>query len=132
MDISSECKFWVFISTMFSIGKWRGGSLLEVAMDAREWGEGMGWHARSSHRSYSARNVVPINFAKFTGKHLCQSLFFLFFMFTCEFCEITKKTFSTEHHSRNRSRSSYGRCSIKIAVLTLRRFSFRVFHEILI
>ena len=48
------------------------------------------------------------NFAKFTGKHLCQSLFFnkvagaacnfikketLAQMFSCEFCEIFKNTF---------------------------------------
>ena len=41
------------------------------------------------------------NFAKFTGKHLCQSLFFNNFikketlaqMFSCEFCEIFKNTF---------------------------------------
>ena len=49
------------------------------------------------------------NFAKFTGKHLCQSLFFnkvagaacnfikkeiLAQLFSCEFCEISKNTFS--------------------------------------
>ena len=41
------------------------------------------------------------NFAKFTGKYLCQSLFFNNFikketlaqMFSCEFCEIFKNTF---------------------------------------
>ena len=31
---------------------------------------------RSSHRSCSVRKGVLKNFAKFTGKHLCQSLFF--------------------------------------------------------
>ena len=31
---------------------------------------------RSSHRRYSVRKGVLRNFAKFTGKHLCQSLFF--------------------------------------------------------
>ena len=31
---------------------------------------------RSSHRRCSVRKGVPRNFAKFTGKHLCQSLFF--------------------------------------------------------
>ena len=30
---------------------------------------------RSSHRRCSVRKVVLRNFAKFTGKHLCQSLF---------------------------------------------------------
>ena len=41
------------------------------------------------------------NFAKFTGKHLCQSLFFnrvtLTQMFSREFCEISKNTFFIEH-----------------------------------
>ena len=42
---------------------------------------------------------VPRNFTKFTGKHLCQSLFFdkketLVQVFCCEFCEISKNTFS--------------------------------------
>ena len=31
---------------------------------------------RSSHRRCSVRKGVLTNFAKFTGKHLCQSLFF--------------------------------------------------------
>ena len=31
---------------------------------------------RSSHKRCSMRKVVLGNFAKFTGKHLCQSLFF--------------------------------------------------------
>ena len=36
------------------------------------------------------------NFAEFTGKHLCQSLFLiksLTHVFSCEFCEIFKSTF---------------------------------------
>ena len=50
------------------------------------------------------------NFAKFTGKHLCQSLFFnkvagrnfmeketLAQVFSCEFGEISMNTFLTEH-----------------------------------
>ena len=114
---------------MFSIGKWRGRFPVRGCEGMPENGVTC---KEAATGTILQEKGVPINFAKFTGKHLCQSLFFLFFMFTCEFCEITKKTFSTEHHSRNRSRSSYGRCSIKIAVLTLRRFSFRLFHEILI
>ena len=31
---------------------------------------------RSSHWGCSVRKGVPRNFANFTGKHLCQSLFF--------------------------------------------------------
>ena len=44
------------------------------------------------------------NFAKFTGKHLYQRLFFnnvaglpLAQVFSCEFCEISKNTFFTEN-----------------------------------
>ena len=46
------------------------------------------------------------NLAKFTGKHLCQSLFFnkvfikkdaLVQAFSCKFCEISKNIFFTEH-----------------------------------
>ena len=43
------------------------------------------------------------NLTKFTGKHLCQSLFFnkvaetLAQVFSCEFCQISKNTFFTEH-----------------------------------
>ena len=49
------------------------------------------------------------NFAKLTGRHLCQGLFFntvacnfikkeyLTQLFSCEFCEISKNTFFTEH-----------------------------------
>ena len=33
-------------------------------------------HLRSSHRSFSVKKGVLRNFVKFTGKHLCQSLFF--------------------------------------------------------
>ena len=55
------------------------------------------------------KKSFPRNFAKFTGKHLRQSLFFdkvsglrpatlfkktLAQVFSCEFCEISKSTFS--------------------------------------
>ena len=56
---------------------------------------------RISHRRCSVRKGVLRNFAKFTGKHLCQSLFFkketLSQVLSCEFCEISKNIFSTEH-----------------------------------
>ena len=70
---------------------------------------------RSSHQRCSVRKGVLRNFAKFTGKHLCQSLFFnkvaglrphacnfieietLAQVFSCEFREISKNTFLTEH-----------------------------------
>ena len=64
---------------------------------------------RSSHRRCSVRKDVLRNYAKFTGRHLCQSLFFnkvpglrpkketLAQVFSCEFCEISKNSFFTEH-----------------------------------
>ena len=48
----------------------------------------------------SVKKGVPRSFAKFTGQHLCQSLFFnkvketLAQVLSCEFCEISKNTFS--------------------------------------
>ena len=58
---------------------------------------------RSTHRRCSVKKCVLRNFAKFTGKHLCQSLCFnevagtAAQVFSCEFCEISKNTFFTEH-----------------------------------
>ena len=58
------------------------------------------WY-RSSHRRFSVKKGVLRNFAKFTGKQLCQSLLLkkesLAQVFSCEFFEISKNTFSTEH-----------------------------------
>ena len=54
----------------------------------------------SSRPEVFCENGVPRNFAKFTVKHLCQSLLFnevapetLAQVFSCEFCEISKNTF---------------------------------------
>ena len=62
---------------------------------------------RSSHRRCSVKKGVLRKFAKFTGKHLCQSLFLnkvagalkeaLAQVFSCEFCEFSKNSFLTEH-----------------------------------
>ena len=66
---------------------------------------------RSSHQRCSIIKGVPKHFAKFTGKNLCQILFFnkvadpgnlikkeaLAQVFSGEFCEIFKNTFVTEH-----------------------------------
>ena len=67
---------------------------------------------RSSHRQCSVKKGVLGIFAKFTGKHPCQSLFLIKLqveacnfikketlaqVFSCEFCEISKNTFFTEH-----------------------------------
>ena len=60
------------------------------------------------HRRCSVRKGVLRNFAKFTGEHLFQSLFFnkvagkfikneaLGQVFSCEFCEISENNFFTE------------------------------------
>ena len=63
-----------------------------------------------SHQRCSVKKGVLRNFAKFNGKHLCQCLYFnnvaglnfikkeaLAQVFSCEFCEIFKNTFFTEH-----------------------------------
>ena len=66
---------------------------------------------RSSHQRCSVKKGVLRDFAKSTGKHLCQGLFFnkgpqacnfikketLTQVFSCEFCEISKNIFFTEH-----------------------------------
>ena len=66
---------------------------------------------RSSRPEVFCRKSVLRNFAKFTGKHLCQSFLFIKKetmeqLFSCEFCEISK------------------------GKDTLWNFSFRAFHEI--
>ena len=56
---------------------------------------------RSSRPKVFRKKGALRNFTKFTGKHLCQSLFFnklikketLAQVFFCEFCEISKNTF---------------------------------------
>ena len=68
---------------------------------------------RSSHQRWSIIKSVLQNFAKLTEKHLCQCLFFnkvaglktatlikketLAQVFSCEFSEIFKNVFFTEH-----------------------------------
>ena len=66
---------------------------------------------RSSHRRCFVRKGVLRNLGKFTEKYLCQRLFFnkvaglkpatllknRFWHRCCEFCEISKNTFFTEH-----------------------------------
>ena len=67
---------------------------------------------RSRHWRSSVRKGVLRNFAKFTEKHLCQSIFFkcrcsfikkgtLVQVFSCEFYEISKDTFFTKPFSGN-------------------------------
>ena len=56
----------------------------------------------SKSKNVFCKKGVLRNFAKFTRKHLCQGFFFnkveaLTQVFSCEFCEISTKTFFTEH-----------------------------------
>ena len=58
----------------------------------------------ASHQRCFVQKGVLRNFLKFTGKHLCQSLFFnkvkkeaLAQVFSCKFCKTSKNIFSTEH-----------------------------------
>ena len=104
---------WFFVSNFFFVYRlhskscgFRFSSGMEVLMK-------FGVNAtprRSSRRRYSVKKGVFRNFAKFTGKHPCQISFlinlkffkslFPFFWhrcFSCEFCEISKNTFSAEH-----------------------------------
>ena len=64
---------------------------------------------RSSRPEVFCEKGVLRNFAKFTGKHLCQGLFLnkvagfiekeiLAQVFSCEFCEISKNTFNYRTH----------------------------------
>ena len=62
------------------------------------------YNYKSSHPRCSVRKDALRNFTKFTGKHLWQSLACNFIkketlaqVFPCEFYEISKSTFSTEH-----------------------------------
>ena len=48
---------------------------------------------RSSHLRYSVKKGVLRNFAKFTGKHLCQR--FLFNKAACQTCNFIKKRISS-------------------------------------
>ena len=83
-----------------------------VSPNKRVWGLSFTMD-RSSHQRCSVKKDVLRNFAKFIGKHLCQSLFFnkvagggacnfikketLAQVFSSEFCEISKNTLFTEH-----------------------------------
>ena len=62
------------------------------------------------------------NFAKLTGKQLCQGLFLMAQVFSCEFCEISKNTFcyraspvaASENEIKNKkaTKTEYSRSSI--------------------
>ena len=63
-----------------------------------QWYSSAAFTVRGSHQRCSVRKYVLRDVAKFTGKHLCQSLFFdKDAVEACEFCEISKTTFFIEH-----------------------------------
>ena len=80
-----KCKETPSIVSVIKQTKYRCDSLKEKntqkLLCKSKWNEGK-WvslrlsKARSSHRRCSVRKGILKNFAKFTGKHLCQSLFF--------------------------------------------------------
>ena len=87
---------------------------------------------RSNHRRCSIRKGVLRNFTKFTGKHLCQSLFYrnsvpetcnfikketLAQVFSCEFCEISKNTIFIEH--LRATVSGFSNFIVKLSVIHL-------------
>ena len=58
-------------------------------------------YTKAAVQRFSVKSILR-NFAKFTGKRLCQSLFFnkketLAQVFSCDFCEISKNPFFIEH-----------------------------------
>ena len=71
----------------------------------------------SNHRTYSVAKVVLRNFAKFTGEHLCQNLQIyqketMAQVFSCDFCEVSKNMFLTEHLRRLLFKSDRSFCAI--------------------
>ena len=70
----------------------------------------------SSHQRCFVKKDVLINFAKFAGKHLCQSLFFNK-VAGLEFCETSKNNFSTLHLQTNGSVASFIYFFIKTRIL---------------
>ena len=98
----------------FKIYKWN--SMLyrkcHISKNSENW-NGQREKIRSSRPKVFCKKCVLRIFTKFTGKHLCQSLFFnniiikfcknfikketLAQVFSCEFCEISLNIFFTEH-----------------------------------
>ena len=93
ISVSVECSFQSTFCRVYQLSYIMSFLLLAL----------LSWkvYFRSSHLRCSVRIGVLRNFAKFTGKHLSQSLFFkketLAQVFSCEFCETSKNTFFTEH-----------------------------------
>ena len=91
---------------------------------------------RGSHRRCSVRKGVVRDFAKVTGKHLCQSLVFnkvaglaqvLEQVISCDFWEISKNTFFTEHIRVIASGWLYGKIMlIKCLLLVIKCYNLSI------
>ena len=90
---------------------------------------------RSSHRRCSMKKVVLKNFATFTRKHLCWSLFLIncrheqlqlywkktpTHVFWCEYCEIFRNAYFGEHLRS----AAYADCSCRL-ILKLKNLKIR-------
>ena len=79
---------------------------------------------RSSHRMCSVKKGVLRNFAKFTGKHLCQRLFL---KTNTSKNTISKNTFFTEHLRTTASDFIYDTKSQSVKFLSLDKTCFLLF-----
>ena len=130
-------------STYFLISLWK--HIYTVSTRAETFGNPVKKFTRSSRREVFSKKGALRNFAKFTGKHLCQRLFLIKLqaktcsfikkeslaqVFSCEFCEISKNTFSYRTPPVAASDSRRGEIShcieiqLRVAYLTpLQRFN---------
>ena len=89
------------------------------------------------------RKGILRNFTKFTGKHLCQSLFFnkvagrnfikkeaLAQVFPCEFSKISKNTFFTEHLRATASVSGISVNLVNQLISHGEKFLRKVLHDL--
>ena len=102
-------------------------------------------HLQKQPPEMFCEKVVPRNFTKFTGKHLCQSLFFnkvakketLAQVISCEFCEISKNTLFQRTHvvaastfiCNEISQNSQGNTCTKVSFLIMLQASVDNFIE---
>ena len=81
---------------------------------------------RSSHRRFPVENGFLKNFANFTGKHLCWSVFLIKFVktllkrdsiqvFPCEICEILRTPTFEEHLPKTASIYEICSCSMLVS-----------------
>ena len=95
---------------------------------------------RSSRQELFCEKDVLRNFIEVTGKHLCQSLFFnkaaglrpqtLAQVFSCEFCEISKNTFSYRTRPVAASEGLY-QIPIRIGLDLGRKISTKIFFVLM-